>query len=93
MFALTVKMTDDMIIFSKLGSVQINNDSVALTHQGVASQPMPPARARLMNKRLANLPVNYALILGNAISQKSLVNEYSDYLEAVAAMADKMKNQ
>ena len=93
MFALTVKMTDDMIVFSQMGSVQINSDSVSLANQGVASQPMPPERARLMNKRLANLPVNYASILGYAMSQKSLVSEYSDYLEAVAAMEEKLKNQ
>ena len=93
MFALTVKMTDDMIVFAQMGSVQINSDSVSLANQGVASQPMPPERARLMNKRLANLPVNYASILGYAMSQKSLVSEYSDYLEAVAAMEEKLKNQ
>ncbi len=93
MFALTVKMTDDMIVFSQMGSVQINSDSVSLANQGVAAQPMPPERARLMNKRLANLPVNYASILGYAMSQKSLVSEYSDYLEAVAAMEEKLKNQ
>ena len=93
MFALTVKMTDDMIVFSRLGSVQFNNDSVSLTNKGVASQPMPPERARLMTQRLANLPVNYASILGYAMSQKSLVSEYSGYLEAVAAMEEKLKNQ
>lgn len=93
MFALTVKMADDMIVFAQMGSVQINSDSVSLANQGVASQPMPPERARLMNKRLANLPVNYASILGYAMSQKSLVSEYSDYLEAVAAMEEKLKNQ
>ncbi|EFK06884.1 conserved hypothetical protein [delta proteobacterium NaphS2] len=93
MFALTVKMTDDMIVFSRLGAVQFNNDSVSLTTQGVASQPMPPERARLMTKRMTNLPVNYASILGYAMSQKSLVSEYSDYLEAVAAMEKKMARQ
>ena len=93
MFALTVKMTDDMIVFSQMGSVQINSDSISLANQGVASQPMSPERARLLTKRLANLPVNYASILGYAMSQKSLVSEYSDYLEAVAAMEDKLKKQ
>jgi len=72
--------------------VQINNDSVSLANQGVASQPMPPERARLMTKRLGSLPVNYASILGYAMSQKSLVSEYSDYLDAVAAMEEKLKN-
>jgi hypothetical protein len=93
MFALTVKMADDMIAFSQLGSVQFNNDSVTLANQGVAPQPMPPERARLLSKRMANLPVNYASILGYAMSQKSLVSEYSDYLEGVAAMEEKLKNQ
>ena len=93
MFALTVKMTDDMIVFSQLGSVQINNDSISLSNQGVASQPMPQKRARLLSKRMANLPVNYASILGYAMSQKSLVSEYSDYLEAVAAMEDKLQSK
>jgi hypothetical protein len=92
MFALTVKMTDDMMVFSQLGSVQFNNDSVSLTQKGVASQPMPPERTRLMTQRLKNLPVNYASILGYAMSQKSLVSEYSDYLEAIAAMEEKLKN-
>lgn len=93
MFALTVKMTDDMIVFAQMGSVQINNDSISLANQGVASQPMSRERAGLLTKRLKNLPVNYASILGYAMSQKSLVNEYSDYLEAVAAMEDKLKKQ
>ena len=92
MFALTVKMTDDMIVFSKMGSVQVNDDSVSLTNQGVSSDPMPKERARLLTKRMANLPVNYASILGYAMSQKSLVSEYSDYLEAVVAMEDKLKS-
>ena len=92
MFALTVKMTDDMIVFSKMGSVQVNDDSVSLTSQGVSSNPMPKERARLLTKRMANLPVNYASILGYAMSQKSLVSEYSDYLEAVVAMEDKLKS-
>ena len=53
---------------------------------------MPKERARLLTKRMANLPVNYASILGYAMSQKSLVSEYSDYLEAVVAMEDKLKS-
>jgi hypothetical protein len=92
MFALTVKMTDDMIVFSQMGSVQVNGDSISLANQGVASQPMSQERSRLLTKRMANLPGNYASILGYAMSQKSLVSEYSDYLEAVAAMEDKLKN-
>ncbi len=93
MFALTVKMTDDMIVFSQMGSVQINEGSVSLANKGVSSQPMPQKRASLLNKRLASLPVNYASVLGYAMSQKSLVSEYSDYLEAVAAMEEKLRNQ
>ncbi len=93
MFALTIKMTDDMIVFSQLGAVQINNDSISLANEGVASKPMSRKRAKLLTQRLTNLPVNYASILGYAMTQKSLVNEYSDYLEAVAAMEDKLKNQ
>ncbi len=93
MFALTIKMADDMIAFSQLGSIQINRDSISLANQGVASQPMSPERASLLRKRLANLPVNYASILAYAMSQKSLVSEYSGYLEAVAAMEDKLKKQ
>ena len=93
MFALTVKMTDDIILFSQLGSVQINSESISLANQGVASQPMPKKRSSLLTKRMANLPVNYASILGYAMSQKSLVSEYSGYLEAVAAMEDKLKNE
>ena len=54
---------------------------------------MSRKRAKLLTQRLTNLPVNYASILGYAMTQKSLVNEYSDYLEAVAAMEDKLKNQ
>lgn len=90
MFALTVKMTDDMIIFSEVGSVEMKNGNISLTSQGVAREPIPPERSRLMSKRLTNLPFNYAAILGYAMSQKSLVSEYEDYLEAVVAMEKKL---
>lgn len=93
MFALTVKMTDDMIAFSQMGSVQMQNSGISLSRKGVASKPLSQQRIQYLTQRLATLPVNYTSILGYAMSQESLVNEYRDYLEAVAAMEDKLNRQ
>ena len=92
MSAMTIKLTDDMMSFSGLGQNQIANSIIYMTTQGIAtgSRAQVKKRAELLGKRIISLPVNYVHIWSYAISQKSEVNNYMNYLEALAAMERKL---
>ena len=92
MSALTIKLADDMMAFSSLGQSQITSSMVYLTSQGVASGSTAEAgkRAALLGKRFIALPVNYVQIWSYAASQKSAVNIFIGYLEALAEMGGKL---
>jgi hypothetical protein len=92
MSALTIKLTDDMMAFSGLGQSQITNSMISLGNQGVASKTTSKARKRaaLLGKRFMSLPVNYVQIWSYAISQKSKVSTFMNYLEALEEMGEKL---
>ena len=92
MSALTIKLTDDMLAFSGFGQSQITNSMITLGTQGVASETTASARKRgeLLGKRFLSLPVNYVQIWSYAISQKSKVNTFMNYLEALEEMGEKL---
>ena len=92
MSALTIKLTDDMMSFSGLGQSQITSSIIYMTTQGIATGSRAEAkkRAALLGKRFISLPVNYVQIWRYAISQKSEVNNYMSYLEALAEMSGKL---
>ena len=90
MTALTVKLVDDMMIFAEFSTQQIANSIGYLAAQGIANRPEAKKRAKILAKRFATLPVNYAAIWGYAISQKDQIGMYVNYLEALAAMEKKL---
>ncbi|MBW2707836.1 MAG: hypothetical protein JRD04_00890 [Deltaproteobacteria bacterium] len=91
MVALTVKMVDDAIAISHFNRTQLENSIAYLVTQGIISGSNAKKRVALLGKRLVTLPVNYAAIVGYATAQKFQVSKYTDYLEVVVAMEDKLK--
>ena len=91
MTALTVKIVDDMMIFAEFSTPQIANSIGYLAAQGIANRPHAKRRAKILAKRFATLPINYAAIWGHAISQKDQIGMYVNYLEALAEMEKKLR--
>ena len=77
-------------VFAQLDAYQIANSIGYLAAQGIASGPMAKKRAEILAKRFISLPVNYAQVWGHAISQKYQVSRYTNYLEALVEMEDKI---
>jgi len=91
MTGLTIKITDDLLAFRSFGSDQVNAGITYLVTQGIANGSYAAKRSELLGKRIASLPVNYAQTWGYAISQKSRIAQYKEYLEAMVAMEKKLK--
>ncbi len=91
---LTVKIIDDIAVWSSLKAQDIGQALSSLIIMGVIVGPNAEAlsqkRAKLLGKRVITLPINYAEILAHSISQKEQVAEYKGYLEALVKMEEKI---
>jgi hypothetical protein len=95
MAALTGKIVDDVAIWGYVKPKDWGEMLSSMVVMGVIVGPDAKTavnkRFEMMGKRLLTLPVNYFSVWGYAIAQKSQVEKYKNYLNAVVAQERKIK--